>query len=50
LALVVTLPAAKFAAVPVMFVPTKVLGVAKLGVVRIGLLEKTTKPVPVSLF
>jgi hypothetical protein len=49
LALVVTLPAVKPAAVPVMFVPTKAEGVPRAGVTSVGLLLKTTDPVPVLL-
>src|SRR5665213_26779 len=48
LALVVTVPAVSPAAVPVIFVPTKALGVPKSGVIRVGLVCKTTVlPVPV---
>ena len=47
-AFVVTVPAVKPAAVPVMLVPTKVLGVPRFGVVKIGLVANTAKPVPVS--
>ena len=46
-ALVVTLPAVRPAAVPVMFVPTKALGVPSAGVTRVGLVLSTTDPVPV---
>ena len=35
-------------AVPVMFVPTKALGVPKAGVTNVGLVAKTATPVPVS--
>jgi hypothetical protein len=48
LALVVTLPAVKPAAVPVMFVPTKALGVPRAGVTSVGELANTKAPVPVS--
>ena len=48
LALVVTLPAVKPEAVPVMFVPTKAEGVPKAGVTRVGLLANTKAPEPVS--
>jgi len=48
LALVVTLPAVRPEAVPVMFVPTKADGVPRAGVTRVGLVAKTKEPVPVS--
>ena len=48
LALVVTLPAVKPAAVPVMFVPTSADGVPKAGVTKVGDVAKTSAPVPVS--
>ena len=48
LALVVTLPEVRPAAVPVMFVPTKVLGVPRSGVTRTGLVDSTIFPVPVT--
>lgn len=48
LAFVVTLPAVRPEAVPVMFVPTRVEGVPRLGVTRMGLLAKTFAPLPVS--
>jgi hypothetical protein len=48
LALVVTLPAVRPEAVPVMFVPTKADGVPKAGVTNVGLVAKTKEPVPVS--
>lgn len=48
LALVVTLPAVKPEAVPVMFVPTKADGVPNAGVTKVGLVAKTAAPVPVS--
>jgi hypothetical protein len=48
LALVVTLPAVKPEAVPVMFVPTNADGVPKAGVTRVGEVAKTKEPVPVS--
>jgi hypothetical protein len=48
LALVVTLPAVKPEAVPVMFVPTKADGVPKAGVTRVGLVANTKAPDPVS--
>ena len=40
-------PAVKPAAVPVIFVPTKVDGVPRLGVTRVGEVAKTKAPVPV---
>jgi len=48
-ALVVTLPAVKPAAVPVMFVPTKADGVPSAGVTRVGDVDKTTLPEPVEV-
>jgi hypothetical protein len=48
LALVVTLPAVKPEAVPVMFVPTKADGVPSAGVTKVGEVAKTNDPVPVS--
>lgn len=48
LALVVTLPAVRPEAVPVMFVPTKADGVPKAGVTKVGLLANTKAPDPVS--
>jgi hypothetical protein len=48
LALVVTLPAVRPEAVPVMFVPTKADGVPKAGVTKVGDVAKTKEPVPVS--
>ena len=48
LALVVTVPAVKPAAVPVMFVPTSVDGVPRLGVTSVGASENTAVPVPLS--
>ena len=48
LALVVTVPAVRPAAVPVMLVPTRVDGVPKFGVVSVGEVLKTATPVPVS--
>jgi len=48
LALVVTLPAVKPDAVPVMFVPTSADGVPSAGVTNVGELAKTSAPVPVS--
>jgi len=48
LALVVTLPAVRPEAVPVMFVPTKADGVPSAGVTRVGLLANTKAPDPVS--
>jgi hypothetical protein len=48
LALVVTLPAVKPEAVPVIFVPTKADGVPKAGVTKVGLVANTKEPVPVS--
>ena len=49
LALVVTLLAVKAVAVPVMFVPTKKLGVPRFGVTSVGLLDSTTFVVPVEV-
>ena len=49
-AFVVTVPAVKPAAVPVMLVPTKVLGVPRFGVTKTGLVANTATPVPVSSF
>jgi len=49
LAFVVTVPAVKPAAVPVMFVPTKAEGVPRAGVTRVGLVARTTEPEPVVL-
>ena len=46
-AFVVTLPAVNPDAVPVIFVPTNVDGVPKLGVTNIGDVDNTTLPVPV---
>jgi hypothetical protein len=48
LALVVTLPAVKPAAVPVMLVPTNADGVPKAGVTRVGEVANTRAPEPVS--
>jgi hypothetical protein len=48
LALVVTLPAVNPAAVPVIFVPTKVDGVPRFGVTKVGLVANTKAPEPVS--
>ena len=48
LAFVVTVPAVSPAAVPVMLVPTRVDGVPKFGVTRVGEVAKTATPVPVS--
>ena len=48
LAFVVTLPAVKPAAVPVIFVPTSADGVPKAGVTSVGLVPNTNAPVPVS--
>ena len=48
LALVVTLPAVRPDAVPVMFVPTRVEGVPRFGVTRVGLVANTAAPLPVS--
>ena len=48
LALVVTLPAVRPAAVPVMFVPTSALGVPRAGVTNVGDVDNAnTVPVPV---
>ena len=49
LAFVVTLPAVKPAAVPVIFVPTRVDGVPRFGVTSVGELLNTTETVPVLL-
>jgi hypothetical protein len=49
LALVVTLPAVKLAAVPVMFVPTRTEGVPKLGVTSVGEVDNTVLPAPVEV-
>ena len=38
------------AAVPVMFVPTKALGVPRAGVTKVGDVANTARPVPVSSF
>ena len=46
-ALVVTLPAVKPAAVPVMLVPTSAEGVPRSGVTRVGEVALTTLPEPV---
>jgi len=46
-ALVVTVPAVKFAAVPEILVPTNALGVPKAGVTKVGEVAKTTLPKPV---
>ena len=48
LAFVVTFPAVKPAAVPVMFVPTSALGVPRAGVTSVGLVANTNDPEPVS--
>ena len=49
LAFVVTVPAVSPAAVPVMFVPSKKLGVPRSGVTSVGLLDSTTFVVPVDV-
>ena len=53
LALVVTVaafpPIFKAAAVPVILVPTKAVGVPKAGVTKVGEVDKTTSPVPVEV-
>ena len=49
LAFVVTFPAVSPEAVPVMFVPSKKLGVPKSGVTSVGLLDSTTFVVPVDV-
>ena len=41
-------PMLSAAAVPVILVPTKVLGVPRFGVTRVGLVANTARPVPVS--
>lgn len=48
LALVVTFPAVRPAAVPVMFVPTSAEGVPRAGVTSVGDIENTKAPEPVS--
>jgi hypothetical protein len=48
LALVVTEPAVKPEAVPVILVPTSAEGVPKFGVTKMGFVAKTATPVPVS--
>jgi hypothetical protein len=48
LALVVTFPAVRPAAVPVMFVPTKADGVPRAGVTSVGDVANTKEPEPVS--
>ena len=48
LAFVVTLPAVRPEAVPVIFVPTNALGVPKAGVTKVGEVANTKAPVPVS--
>ena len=47
LAFVVTVPAVRPAAVPVILVPTKALGVPNAGVTKVGELARTTDPEPV---
>ena len=47
-ALVVTFPAVRPEAVPVIFVPTSADGVPKAGVTKVGEVAKTAEPVPVS--
>lgn len=49
LAFVVTFPAVSPEAVPVMFVPSKKLGVPRFGVTSVGLLDSTTFVVPVEV-
>ena len=49
LALVVTFPAVRLAAVPEIFVPTSTVGVPKLGVTNVGETDNTTLPVPVDV-
>jgi hypothetical protein len=48
LAFVVTLDAVKEVAVPVILVPTKAEGVPRAGLVSVGLVARTTAPVPVT--
>ena len=48
-AFVVTLPAVKPAAVPVMFVPTRAVGVPNAGVTNVGEVARTGAPVPVAV-
>ena len=48
LAFVVTLPAVRPAAVPVMFVPTSAEGVPRAGVTKVGEVANTNAPEPVS--
>ena len=47
-ALVVTVPAVRFAAVPVRFVATPLIGVPSAGVTSVGLVANTSAPLPVS--
>lgn len=47
-ALVVTVPAVRPAAVPVIFVPTRADGVHNAGVMSVGLVANTADPLPVS--
>lgn len=47
LAFVVTVPAVRPAAVPVMLVPTRAEGVPRAGVTRVGEVDNTVFPVPV---
>ena len=48
-AVVAVPPIDKLEAVPVMFVPTKVDGVPKFGVTKVGEVARTTLPEPVEL-
>ena len=43
-----TAPTVKFAAVPLMLVPTNAEGVPNAGVTKVGLVPKTNAPLPVS--
>ncbi len=47
-ALVVTVPAVNPGAVPVIFVPIRTEGVPRFGVTKVGEVEKTSEPLPVS--
>lgn len=49
LALVVTFPAVRLAAVPVMLVPTRAEGVPSAGVISVGESARTGAPVPVAV-
>ena len=47
--MVVTVPAVKLAAVPEIFVPTNILGVPKLGLIKVGEDDNTKLPEPVEV-